>query len=260
MRMLLPLALLATVACGVDGATANGQLGRMQFSLTSDYYLDEHDITDNAIVTGHEQSFLVELTGVGADDAGKEADEIEYVMVPDDGVTLNQSGPDEDSGNDDGNAENVYSFSVAVADPGEYQLEARLHGETFDRIDLTFDAPDALELALYTRDPYDTAFSRVDNDRTLSVELGTQLAWLPIPVDNAGGRLLGTLAADMTAEPQTSVVPAANVDHVNEDEVQTFFGAPSLYFVDEGDVTVTLTDTANPAVGTAAFSVDAMSI
>lgn len=37
----------------------------MQFALTSDYYLEEHDLTEAAIVTRHEQDFIVSLTGKG---------------------------------------------------------------------------------------------------------------------------------------------------------------------------------------------------
>jgi hypothetical protein len=260
MRLVSSLLLLAAVGCGVDSAQANGELGRMTFTMVSDYYLDDHDITQNAIVTGHEQTFGVDLTGMGASDAGKRADEIEYVMVPDDGVTIEQVGPEGDSGDDDSDAEVAHGFSLTVEDPGDYQLEARLSGETFDRIHLSFDTPAALSLSLFVRDPWEEQFNAVRGTDTQNVEVGSQLAWLPIPVDGEGNRLLGTLEADLSADPQEAVVPAANVEHVNEDEVETFFGAPSLYFVDEGDVTVTLTDTASPAVGTAAFTVGPMAL
>lgn len=254
-RPVLPLVFLLA-GCGVDAATANGELGRLQFQLVSDYYLPEHDLTEAPIVTGHEQYIGVELTGKGEDDAGKRADEVEYVVTPDDGVTVGQSGPDGDEGEDDGDGEFVSDVHLTVTEPGEYQLEARLDGETFDRIQLAFDAPAALELSMYTREPWEEDFVALEGSEPHPVAEGTQLAWLPIPVDAAGARLLGDLEADMTADPMTAVVPAANVEHVNEDEVQTFFGAPSLYFVEPGAVTVTVGDTVNPAVGTAAFSVE----
>lgn len=255
LRIALPFFALAT-GCGVDAATANGELGRLQFKLISDYYLEEHDLTETAIVTGHEQYLAIELTGKGEDDAGKRADEVEYVVTPDDGVTVGQSGPDGDSGEDDGDAELVSDVYLTVTEPGDYQLEARLEGETFDRIQLAFDTPATLDLSLYTREPWGEEFQRLEGSQPHAVAEGTQLAWLPIPLDAAGERLLGDMEATMSADPMTAVVPAANVEHVNEDEVQTFFGAPSLYFVEPGAVTVTVTDTVNPAAGAVAFTVE----
>ncbi len=262
MMRLFPLLSLFTLACGIDTATANGELGRMTFTLVSDYYLDEHDITESSIVTGHEQSFIVELTGMGEGDAGNEADEIEYVVTPDDGVTLSQQGPDEDSGDDDRDSDVATNFEITVDEPGDYVLEARLAGETFDRIQLGFDVPDQLEIAAYLRAPWEEDFERMTDPaeaESVLVEAGTQLAWLPIPLGVDGSRLLGNLSVDMSADSENMVVPSANVDHVNEDEVQTFFAAASLFFVNVGDVTVTLTDTQNAAAGSIPFQVEALS-
>ncbi len=256
---LSPLLAFFAFGCGVDSASTNGELGRMTFTLVSDYYLDEHDITDSAIVTEHEQSFGIDLTGEGKDDAGTRADEIEYVITPDDGVTLSQPGPDQDSGDDDHDGEIAPSFNVSVRDPGEYQMEARLGDETFDRIQLTFDRPNTLDLATFLRGPWQDDFrkhSGATEANFVTVAAGTQLAWLPIPLDINGERLLGDLGADMSADPASMVVPAGNVEHVDEDEVQTFFGAPSLYFINVGEVTVTITDSANPAAGSVKFLVE----
>lgn len=258
MRLSLLLALLS-IGCGVDSATANGELGRMTFTLVSDHYVDETNLSESSIVTGHEQFFGVELTEEGQNDADTKADEIEYVVTPDDGVSISQSGPDRDSGNDDQDAEIAGNFEITVRDPGEYQLEARLGDETFDRIQLTFDRPDELELALFLRSPGEDDFGKHDGDRA-TVEAGTQLAWLSIPLDINGERLLGDIEADMSASPENMVVEAVNVEHVNEDEVQTFFGAPSLYFINVGEVAITIADTENPAVGLANFTVNELDI
>ncbi len=259
MRLPLFLALLS-IGCGVDSATANGELGRMTFTLVSDYYVDETNLSESSIVTEHEQFFGVELTEEGQDDAGTKADEIEYVVSPDDGVTLSQSGPDKDAGNDDQDSEIAGNFDISVRDPGEYQLEARLDGETFDRIQLNFSRPNELELALFLRFPGSDDFRDTANDGPIAVEAGTQLAWLPIPLGVDGERLLGDIEADMSASPENMVVEAVNVEHVNEDEVQTFFGAPSLYFINVGDVAITIGDTENPAVGLANFTVSELDI
>lgn len=259
MRFPLLLA-LSTIGCGVDSATANGELGRMTFTLVSDYYVDETNLSESSIVTGHEQFFGVELTEAGKTDADAKADEIEYVVTPDDGVSISQSGPDNDAGSDDQDSDIANNFDIAVRDPGDYQLEARIDGETFDRIQLTFARPNELELALFLRAPGREEFVDTANGSALPVEAGTQLAWLPIPLGADGERLLGDIEADMTAEPANMVVEAVNVEHVNEDEVQTFFGAPSLYFINVGEVAITIGDTENAAVGVANFTVSEMNI
>lgn len=251
-----PIFLLPLAACGVDSATANGELGRMEFTLVSDYYLSEHDLGESNLVTGHEQVFSVGLTGAGEEDAKGAADEVEYVVVPDDGVTLSQSGPDDDSGEDDPDADLPPGFSLEVTEPGDYQIEARLDGETFDRITLSFDTPQSLELSLYAREPWAEEFAKLDGEGPFTVEEGAQLAWLPIPLGGDGERLLGDIESSMSADPAEAVVPAANVEHVNEDEVQTFFRADSLYFIEAGELTVTVSDTVNPAAAAVSFTVE----
>jgi hypothetical protein len=68
--------------------------------------------------------------------------------------------------------------------------------------------------------------------------------------------MLGDVVADMSADPAELVVPAANVEHVNEDDVYSVFRADSLYFIEAGEVSVTLTDAENDVLGVAAFLVE----
>ncbi|MDP2311115.1 MAG: hypothetical protein Q8P18_34160 [Pseudomonadota bacterium] len=249
MRFLVLLPLLA--ACGVDNVGSNGELGHLSFSLVSDWYLDETELTAVTVVTGHAQSFGVGLTNRGEDLADDQADEIEYSMDPDVGVTIQQSGPADDDVEDPGPP----SLALTVTEPGSYTLVANLEGRVFDRIQLAFDAPDALDLALYTRAPWAEDFEALVGPGPSQVREGTQLAWLPIPVSAEGVRLAGDVGASMTADPIEAVVPADNVTHVNEDEVFDASNVPSLYFIEPGDVTITIGDTANPAVGTHPFVV-----
>lgn len=234
MRVLL---LLPLAACNVDSLSTNGELGHLSFSLSSAWYLDPTQLTDVDIVTGHEQTIGVELTEDGRERADGDAGAIEYVMSPSTGVTFAESDDDSDS-------EEAPPLAVTVTEPGDYTLEARLGGETFDRIQLGFDAPALIEVAGFVRDPWAEEFSRMVSMDPVQVLEGSQFAWLPIPLAEGGERLAGDIATSMAAEPMTAVVPADNVTHVNEDEV---FGAsaPSLYFVEPGEVTVTLADTVN---------------
>ena len=250
--LLLSLTLLPLVACGVDSASANGELGNLSFTLISDYYLDERDLTEASIVTGYDQSILVELTTAGEDSAGKKADEIEYRVKGSSDVEIDDSGADGDT--EEGK---VHSFGILGNEAGEVTVEAVLDGEVFDRIDFAFAAPTGLELVMFARAPYEEDFAAISESGTTDLEEGTQLAWLSIPTAS-GDRLLGNIVADMTAEPAASVVPAANVEHVNEDEAQSIFRADSLYFIAPGAVGVTLTDGANSVAEAAQLEVIAL--
>lgn len=249
------LSFLALVLGGcvgpVDGVGAVGELGHLAFSVTSDWYLEEGSLTEVGIVTGHAQNVNVDLTGPGEKRARGRADEIVFRMEPDDGVTLHQSGPMDDDIDDPPPP----SLSITVEEPGTYTLLARLHDDLFDKLALRFAAPATLDLALYTRAPYAEDFEPLDAAGPSQVREGTQLAWLPIPRDADGARLAGDVATEMSADPREAVVPAGNVYHVNEEEVGEYAGVPSLYFIEEGEVTVTLADTFNAAEGARAFTV-----
>lgn len=236
--LLLPLA-----ACHIDGLATNGELGRLGFSLTSAWYLDPTQLTEVDIVTGHEQRIQVDLTSAGEADAKGQAGSLTFHITPDDGVTLH------DTEEDDENADPAVAPSVEllVRDPGTYTLEARLDGEVFDLIDLGFDAPDALELAAFVRDPWAEDFAGADEVGPLQVQEGAQLAWLTIPLNAGGVRLAGRLETFLSAEPLEAVVPAENVYHVNEDTVTSSVGLDSLYFIAPGEVVVTVADTVSVA-------------
>lgn len=248
MRRLAALALLPLTACGVDTVEANGELGNLGFSLVSDWYVDDASLTDVGLVTAHAHSFVVALTAAGEELADGDGGALRFRATPDDGVLLAASDPDAES-------EQPPSVELTVEDPGEVALEATLHGELFDRITLRFDAPRRLDLALFARGPWDQEFDRLDAADVIEVAEGTQLAWLPIPVDAGGERLVGDVATDLSADPAELVVPTSNVLHVNEDEVTDSTEVPSLVFVEPGAVAITVADTRNSAEGVQAFSI-----
>jgi hypothetical protein len=250
MRLGLLLPLLLT-ACGVDNVGSNGELGRLSFSLGSDWYLEPTQLTDVGIVTGHSQSLGISLTERGEHQADDHAHAITYAVTPSAGVTLEQGG-----GEDTDDTTPPW-LSLTVSDPDLYSLEADLDGELFDRIQLRFDTPTSLELTQFTRAPYADDFVALPATATATVAEGTQLAWLPIPIGDSGERLAGELGTAMTADPQDLVVPAANVSHVNEDQTYGDTEVASLYFIEPGAVTVTVADTVNAASASQAFEVTA---
>lgn len=247
--LLVPLLSCSLTGCGVDSVGANGELGRLVFGLTSDWYLDPTNLTEVGIVTGHPQSFICELSDRGSGDIGESAEALLFSVTPDDGGDVTQLSLGD---------EEVPSLRLTVTVPGDYTIAAALEGEIFDFIQLRFDAPSGLEIAAYTRAPYAEEFEPLGLEDVHPVAEGTQLAWLPIPLDAAGERLAGQLESTVAAEPAELVVPVANVQYVNENDVSDITIAPSLYFIEAGAVTVTVTDTVTPASGVLDFAVEAV--
>lgn len=242
----MPL-LLLLAACNIDVTTANGELGRLSYSLGTGYFVEGDDLTTLGIVTGHPQYFSVELSAKGHNDAGKEASEITHRISPSDGVDLEvESFGDEPP-------DRPPTFTVTVRDPGAYTIESELNGEEFDRVTLNFATPTSLQLITWAREPYGEDFVLVDDGATLSE--GTQLAFLGIPLGDSGDRLVGDIETSFTADPASSVVPAENIYDVNETNTLNAESVPSLYFIEPGTIGVTLKDTVGPAEATASFEV-----
>jgi hypothetical protein len=238
---------LFLVACGVETIGSNGELGRMSFSFVSDHYQDEVDLTSASFVTNHSHRIYTELTEDGEKLAEDKANQISYRLVGS-SAELSQDKPDED------NPEETPAFSLLAEDATLITVEATLDGELFDRISLDFARPDALELVLFARGPWEEEFIKVDTGAALEVTEGTQVAWLAIP-NREGKRLLGDIVAEMSADPIEKVVPAANVEYVNEETTSSIFRADSFYFIEEGEVNITILDAANSVSGAQLFTV-----
>jgi hypothetical protein len=250
-------ALVAASGCtGVDRVSSEGVLGRLTFSVGSNFYLEGEGFSDTAIVTGHPQTLSVSLTARGRSRYQNEADEIWYT-VDTRTVEVDANPPDGDHGKDDTDADHPPSITLTASESAVARLTAWVNQDVVDYIDFTFQAPTELELVMFVRGPWSEPFLPVEpGPRPVGVEEGAQLAWLAIPRMD-GTRLLGELVTPLGADPVTAVVPAANVENVNEDEAQSIFRADSLYFVAPGPVTVTLTDEVNDVTGEQAFTVAA---
>ncbi len=218
--------------CG-DITSANGELGRARYSLHSDHLDQGADLNSASIITGHAQHISVSLTDMGSDYANGDDAQIVH-SVDDDSVVLT---------NDDDN-ENVPHFSILGSEPGTVTVESTLAGEEFDRIDLTFDAPADLELLTRVRDPYADEFEVLPTG-SVAVGEGSQVAILSIPLAGDGSRLVGQFDVEVTADPSWAVAPGYNVLGVYEQNLVGSSEPFSLYFIEPGPVTVTITDLAN---------------
>ncbi len=244
LTLTLTLTAAATlVGCG-DFNRATGELGRVQYALHSDYITEDVPLTAVSLVTGHTQPLHTTLTDAGETAAGGDADAIVHAVDAAGVVVENRNAGDDECPDVD----------LTVDAPGTYALEATLDGDLFDRIELTFDTPTSLDLLTRVRAPYGDEWEDLD-DGVLQVGEGSQLAFLPIPIDAFGDRLAGNFEVEITADPAWAVAPAWNVYGVYEQNIVGSASPASLYFVEPGFVTVTLTDVPNGVSVTRDFDV-----
>lgn len=225
---------LATTGCG-DLTSATGEFGRVNYTLHTNYLVQEAMLTEVGIITGHAQHIGTRLTDAGENVAGNDGEEITHSVSPSEGVTLEAQ--------EDGDDE-ISDFYVTVDDPGEYTFESYLDGDLFDRISLTFETPVELELLTRVRIPYSDDWDTLNDGETL-VEEGSQVAFLPIPLNDVGDRIAGDFDVLLEADPEWAVAPAYNLIGVYEQNIVGSASPVSIYFIEPGEVTVTLTDTVN---------------
>ncbi|NOY26037.1 MAG: hypothetical protein GXP62_09215 [Oligoflexia bacterium] len=228
-RQLLGILLaLACSACG-DATSSTGELGRIDYSLYTYYKIDSDQLTDVNILTGYTQIINTDLTSTGVDDADTPGDIVHSVSG---NASIDQS---------DADADTVPTIYLTASDPGSYTIESWLDGDLFDTITLSFDDPVALDAITWIRQPGDEDFSQTEA-ATPTVPEGTQVAYLPYPLDGAGDRLAGVFDATLSADPASSVVAAYNLDGIYEEGIWGRKEDASVYFIEPGKITLTLRD------------------
>ena len=87
------------------------------------------------------------------------------------------------------------------------------------------------------------------------MEEGTQVAFLPIPLDAVGERIAGNLFAELEASESGMIIPGANVWGVYEQSIWASTSPSSVYFINAGSVDISLTDEPNAVSAVWSFSV-----
>ncbi len=242
---LLCLLALATVGCG-DFNAANGEFGRLRYSLHSDYLVDDVALDQIEIITRHQQSVYVRLTDAG-DDLADNPEDIVHQVVSGAGTADTESSGDDEAPD----------LRVTGDAPGELVVESRLDGELFDRITLNFDEPVGLELLTWLRPRNGDDFVEAQG-ATIAAGEGAQAAFVPVPLDATGTRLAGDFDVTTSADPEHHVAFGENVLGVYEQNVWHSPAPTSVYFIEPGPVTVSLTDEANGVTAGQAFDVEAV--
>ena len=237
----LALALLAT-GCG-DMNSSTGQLGRLNYSLHSDFLVDGSALVGTSILTGHPQTIRVDLTDSGEDDANNPED-IEHTATPSEGVTIETWESSSDVG----------SMTITVTTPGDYVIESMLDGQVFDWLTLTFDSPSSMDLVTWLRQPNGEDFDQASGSPIFADE-GTQAAFVPIPLDASGDRIAGDFVPVISADPEWAVVTGVNVLGIYEQNVVVARSPASVYFIEPGAIAITIADDVNGVDAVADFDV-----
>lgn len=236
---------LVLVGCG-DQVSATGALGNLSYGLGIDYEVDG-DLTEVSLLTGHAQSISVRMTPDG-EDIARDPWLVTHTITPDNGTMLEfDEGEEGDS--------TVPNMTLTVTEPDLYIVESYYENELLDYIKISFDRPDSLEVLTWIRDPNADDFTESTFNANINVEVGTQVALLPIPYAGSE-RLVGDFAVDYTYTPEDAVVTVHDVNGVYEQEgVIGSVNSNSLVFVSPETVTVTVTDPANNVSAQRTFTV-----
>jgi hypothetical protein len=236
--------LLALFACK-DKVTASGELGRINYALTSSYSLDTVDLNETQLVTGYPQNFTASLTLQG------------WKMVENDSILIYHSSPDDvtlDSETLLDGVIGVPGFSIQSDSEGNFLVESYLQGELIDQIHIDFVVPDEISVISWVRGPDTEEFTK-ESGENISVSLGSQAAFVPVPKAN-GKRIVGDVEVELSVDPPSAAVVGYNIGSVSEDGVDSSASPPSIYFVETGTVAIGATDIYNDVTTWQNFTVE----
>ena len=218
-------------ACG-DVTKSNGEFNRVSYSLYTTYLVDESSLTEVSLLIGYDQRINTSLTVSGASET-EEPFKLLHKISPDASINVFEDGFD------------VPDMTLKVTSPGEYTLETTKGDDVFDRIKLNFDVPASLDPIVWVRAEGAEEFTKSGSNADVSVEVGDQVTFLPVPVDASGERLLGDLETEISLDNPGLAVAVENVHGVYEQRVWSSSMPVSLIFVEEGTLVVTLKDVVN---------------
>ncbi len=233
------------VACGGDRTASVGDNGKLRYELQTNYEVPESDLRDARIVTGHRQELKITLTDQGRDDVDN-PEALRHALKPSAGTTVETL--------DNGSESDPPDVRITVASPGTYTLESRQGGDLVDKITLTFAEPAGFEIVTRMRGPWESSFVEVAGD-PITLEEGSQVVLLPIPLDAKQQRLAGELSTEVGVSPAWAVTPGMSVIATYEQGVWSAGGEIDFYFIEPATVTFSIQDPVSKAVTDQAFDV-----
>ena len=235
---------LALIACGGDLLLTTGELGRINYTLNTNYQMDEILLNEAKLATGYPQDISASLTLKG------------WKLVEDEPYLIYHSSPDDVTVDTEtllDGAVVVPGFTIQASEAGTYLVESSKQDELIDQIQLEFVRPDEISVISWIRSPDTEEFAQQAGDN-ISVSLGSQAAFIPVPMFE-GSRIVGDVEVDITVEPPEAAVVGYNIESVTESGVNFNASPASIYFVQEGEVRIGATDIINDVTTYQTFTV-----
>lgn len=212
--------LLLLFACNYDQASGVGDEGNLGYTVATDFDI-ESSIRDVTFITQHDHYVGTWVTEQG-ERRFEDTEEWDHRSAA--ASVISQGS----------------GFSIARDTPGSVEVESFADGALADRITFSFDDPTTMDVQAWARDPWGDDWRLLQVDDSLVV--GTQIAFLGIPLADDGTRLFTEEPVLVDAAPQDRLVPDVPVNDVWENGPRTFlsYEAVTFYAIEAGPVTFTM--------------------
>jgi len=234
LKIVALLSVLLFLSCGPEVTGASGENGKIRYSIYTDYELNSN-LTRIPLATNI--SHEINVRNIADDNMNYE--KIYHEIEPANGKIIwdDMSCYDEDNGYCAGD------FKVKVYQPGVYKLKTMYKGEVYDFIELKFKDIGNMDIIKKVREPYSENFENVYEENITVVE-GSQIAFIAVPEDADGNRLIGDLECDYEVDDKSMAVPGQDVDEVYEEGNGIFSskGDANFYMIEEGTVRFIITE------------------
>lgn len=225
---------LLLFACNPNILQTTGELGRINYTLETSFSMDNERLDQVKLAVGYPHNIEASLTLDG------------WKMVETEPYKVYHSSPDNLILNSESifdGAVGVPSFTVSATQEGEYLVESHFENTIVDQIHLDFVQPDAVSVLSWIREPSAEEFVLFEGEE-IPVLLGSQAAFVPVP-EFQGERIVGDLDVEITVVPETAAVVGYNIESVSEDGVSFNSSPASIYFMEEGEVSILAKDLVN---------------
>lgn len=230
----------ASVGCG-DLVSNQGNLGKLVYTLHTDYVVVEQDLKDVNLITGVEHRVNVTM---GKDAEVSDPGAVEHIMASADGVTITTDEATETIGD--------AVFTVDV--PGTKTLQSWLGTELIDYIVLNFVEAEGIDVITFVRPPDGEQFTRAET-APIETPVYSQATFIGKPVDAEGNELVGDIGLEFAAVPADAAVEVFNLDAVYENGVWGSESPINILFVKPGSVTIVLTEKLTGLQETLSFTI-----
>ena len=124
--------LLTLIACGGDVLLTTGELGRINYTLETNYQMGDINLSEAKLATGYPQEISASLTIQG------------WKLVEDEPYLIYHSSPDAVDLDSESLLDGigVPGLSIQTETPGTYLVESKKEDELIDQIHLEFVKPD----------------------------------------------------------------------------------------------------------------------